>query len=460
MPCPLATYAARQAPIDSTVAVEREPLIPASVWSLKDDSSKESVKNAVDAVVAFKKAPCAEQHPTSCSQKGILAVALSNLSMRKCCGCQGGALEEPREGILDLAVLEANEKSVKFSFCAPRLGTRISSSSSSSTAPNRVGRGPLDFVVSVCGGPYSDIMGARQERVSGISCGVRVTHEVLNLQPETEYTITVALHEDERQLVEETLEARTANASTALFAGEDWSCPQSGKDGLKDGDYVKDPKPSGKEGQESSGGASSSWMSSPGASSSSAAAAAASGAGPQAARTIRGDSQDDVSTIAPSEAGDDAGGGRQPFDDNVSEWGSEVGVPAAETGPDRSGSRMQAEAASSSSASAPAPALEVLTERPEEEQAVEEVVDTIHVVEATPQRRTMECKFCSMLDCLKTSKANGVDLNDLVIERTPVPKPEPKPKAKRVFKPYRPIFPGTPVDPRSVGLIPGPGDMV
>merc|ERR1719446_1832345 len=78
------------------------------------------------------------------------------------------------------------------------------------------------------------------------------------------------------------------------------------------------PEKDGKDGKETAAASSSWMMSSAGASSSSGPAPAASQAGAQEGRQ---DSQDDVSTIAPSEGGEDA----TRRDDNASESGSEVG---------------------------------------------------------------------------------------------------------------------------------------
>lgn len=389
---------------------------------------------------------------------------MPSISMRKCCGpCQGGAQAEPQDNILDLTLLEAHERSVKFSLRAPQTGTRLPSSSSASL---RIGKGPLDFVVSILGGPYSDIHGAREEKLLGIKCGTRATHDVLDLHPETEYTIQVRLvgSHDGPALIEEKFEARTANATTALLAEEDWGQGRSnGKNGFKNEDYMKDTgaKPSdekegAKDGRGSSS-ASSSWM--PASNLTAAGPATSSEAGPQAAG--RQDSQDDVSTNAPSEAGDARQ--EQTLDDNISVCSSEAMNPGNEASgrPQRENS-SGAEAASSSFE----PVLEPLVEEPMDDiPLVQEVI----VIEAAAPRRTIECKFCSVLDCLKTSKKSKPvgfsDPDEVVIERVvaaaPVVDPVVAvPKAKRRFAPYRSPFPGTPVDPRTVGLNPGPGDLV
>jgi len=384
--------------------------------------------------------------------------------MRRCCGCHGGAVDEPEEAILDLVLLEAAERSLKFSFCSPRASTRFQSSSASSSSCGsslRIGRGPLEFVISILGGPYSDLRGAREERLYGISCGKRVVHEVSNLQPETEYTINVVLiaADDGRRVWQESLEARTANATTCLFAEEDWG-RKGGKDGLKDKDG-KSPEKEGKETKES-GGATSSWMSTPGASSSSASAAAAD-VGPQAGRQ---DSQDDVSTIAPSEAlpGEDADAAMRASDDHGSDCSSESGVAAESTLRSTSSLRPAAATAGSSALAAEAAGTEeALTATVGDVEAVQEI-KIIEEVEVTASaRRSVECKFCSILDCLRSGKKKEAPLveDDIIIDhQTAAPAPKPKPKAKRGFRPYRMPFPGTPVDPRTVGLTPGPGDLV
>jgi len=329
--------------------------------------------------------------------------------MPRCCGCQGGAVYEPQEqevNILDVTLLEASERSLKFGFRAPRASTKIPSSSRNVV---RVGRGPLDFTVSVLGGPYNDVLGKREERLSNIACGARVEHEVSNLQPATEYTIHVGFTLPGGHALEENVEARTADATTALFAEEDWGRGnmKNSKDCKESGD---EKGTAGKEGRET-GGASSSSMSSPGASSS-------------AARVVppaRTDTQDDVSTIAPSEAGEDT---TRRFDDHASDSGSEEG------------------------------------DRREEPVSVEAVVvdeggglDPVTAIEIDgPPKRSIECK---LFDCFKLGRGGKkpeTSAEEIVVDtRQAAPKPAPK---RRGFRPYRPPFPGTPVDPASVGLLP------
>jgi hypothetical protein len=254
--------------------------------------------------------------------------------------------------------------------------------------------------VSVLGGPYADVLGSREEQISNIACGARVDHEVSGLEPSTEYTIHVRLALPDGHALEEDLEARTANATTALFAEEDWG--RSGAKGSKDCDDMKE------KGRET-GGASSSSMSSPGAASSSAAPAVA---------PARTDSQDDVSTNAPSETGED---NARRFEDRASDFGSEAG--------DRREEPVSVEA----------PVVH-------EEGGLDPVAAI--EIESTPTR-SIECKF--FFDCFKLGRAKKPEAEIVVEQRQAVPKPAPK---RRGFRPYRPAFPGTPVDPASVGLLP------
>lgn len=345
--------------------------------------------------------------------------------MRKCCGCKGADEREIDEAKpFDLNLLEVDEHKVSLGFRAPRSGAKLGRSSF------RAPRGPLEFTVSIFGGPYSDITGGREERIQNVSCGSLVVHEVVDLQPETEYTIRLVMDGSSADasasssspaVVAETLEVRTCNATTAVFAGEDWGRPTcKGKDV---DDCEKDPK----EGKAST--AQTAYKD--GASSSSSAwPAAVAGNAPGVSRAGRSDSQDDVSTNAPSDTGDAA------RDDIVSvDSGSErafpVGGPAAN------------DTAESSAAAAA-------------------TVDEVTVHEGTPIKRLVECKLCSVLDCLKTSKSQtpAMDSHDLVVEtRSSQAVQAPataagKAAPKRARRPYRIPFPGIPVDPASVGLMP------
>lgn len=346
------------------------------------------------------------------------------IAMRKCCGCKGGEVAELDEAKpFDLSLIEVDESKLSLGFRTPRSGSKIGGSTF------RAGRGSLEFIVSVLGGPYSDCTGGREERITGVSCGSLVVHEVANLQPETEYTIRVMLESpsvhssassSRPAVVAESIEVRTANATTALLAGEDWGHATgklgtqgfAGKDGKGKGieDCEKDPK-GGKAGaaQRYYGGASSSSSSWAGAAPAASSAAAA--------------TQDDVSTNAPSDAGD-------ARNEIVSvDSGSEHGDTPR---------HLPAEPVASTSETA-------------DTVAAAADVEEITVVEAKSTRRGFECKLCSIIDCFKTSRgqAPATDPDDLVIERRPV-----QAAPKRVRRPYRMPFPGIPVDPASVGLMP------
>mmetsp|Transcript_122215 Transcript_122215/g.215301 ORF Transcript_122215/g.215301 Transcript_122215/m.215301 type:complete len:360 (-) Transcript_122215:138-1217(-) len=354
--------------------------------------------------------------------------------MRKCCGCKGIEVAERDEAKpFDLSLLEVAERKVSLGFRAPRSGTKFGGSTF------RASRGSLEFTVSILGGPYSDINGGREERIQNVSCGSRVVHEVVDLQPETEYTIRVALDASSAQssasssspaVVAETLEVRTCNATTALFAGEDWGRSAAGKGKGKDGDDAeKDPK----QGKVSSAAPTSYKDGASSSSGSAAWPAAAVGSAAGAARAGRGDSQDDVSTNAPSDTGDAA------RDEIVSvDSGSERAFPVQAAG------ELAAEDTAESSAPAAA------------------TVDEVTIHEGTPIKRLTECKLCSILDCLRMSKSQtpATDSHDLVVETRSVQATQASAAAaskaapKRARRPYRIPFPGIPVDPASVGLMP------
>ncbi|CAE8685303.1 unnamed protein product [Polarella glacialis] len=165
-----------------------------------------------------------------------------------CCGCSSGGATEPEAGLLDLCLLEAADQKVKLSF---RMPARVSAASAPSSWWLLSEREPEpEFTVSLLGGPHSDLFGPRKERVSGRR-GHQTMYEVGGLQPDTEYTVYVSV-EQRGETITETLEVRTAPATTAQFAGEDWgrSLPQSsgavffkpGDLGEKKGPYDMDKK--------------------------------------------------------------------------------------------------------------------------------------------------------------------------------------------------------------------------
>lgn len=391
--------------------------------------------------------------------------------MRKCCGCSGGAASEPAEAHpLDLGLLEAKEKAIKIGFRAPRAGSKF------------LGRGArprLEFTVTVMGGPYSDVLAPRVERIPNIACGSKVLYEIAGLHPDTEYSLRVALVEPSSSAssssaaaalpeVAETLEVRTTDATTALFAGEDWGRMHGSSDGkgsFKQGDYMKAPDDQKGGGAKVPGGGPQAYSNGyPGASSSSSAAAAVGSASAAAAAA-----QDELSTNAPSDAGDETA---RRFDDNGSESGGSEYFqepPLTERGP------LPPEdtgvPAAGVSAAAPAAADIGPESIP--------VVDEVEVLEVKQGSRTMECKLCSILDCLRTSrnkKGDGarMDEHDLVLgpngrvsETRTAQSSSAAPSSSarsgstgarsafgRRFRPYRAPFPGTPVDPASVGLLP------
>lgn len=123
------------------------------------------------------------------------------------CGCcqrcykQGaGHNEEDEPSPFDFHLLEASDGWLKVSFRAPR-GRRCL----------RGQRERSDFIISVLGGPDGDLRGPREERLQNIGSGERVVHRVAELIPETEYTVRLSMVVPEhRRAVQESLEVRTA----------------------------------------------------------------------------------------------------------------------------------------------------------------------------------------------------------------------------------------------------------
>jgi len=372
----------------------------------------------------------------------------------RCCGCKGtgAAKEDDEETPVEVDLLEAKEHSVNLAIRAPKPPTRTGigfiapALSSKTPTPN------LELLVSVMGGPYSDINGPVEERVGSVNYGARLIHEVRNLHPETEYTITVTFkavpqpqQSDGAPLLPNAassaastssgksahLEVRTAAPSTATFAGEDWSATAAAhrgdpptKGNYSKSAYCHDPKAGRKA---ATGGAS--------ASSSSAAAAAA-------ARQ-----QDETSTIAPSDAGGDPG--RLDSVSDSEEEGDGNGSPP----------RVAATAAvAASSSSAPQATPQGGVYMGDEGPSGLDVVEVTNVLEASSASRTTSCNLCSMMDCMK-QRPRG-DEGEVVIQRASAKKAAAAAKKKQ-WRPYRTPFPGTPVDPASVGLslppeVPGP----
>eukprot|EP00439_Symbiodinium_sp_Y106_P014071 s6677_g2.t1 len=157
-----------------------------------------------------------------------------------CCGRCLGDDQDVEAPLLDVCLLEACEKSLKVSVCLPR--SRILRGS---WWPFRSSGDEIELRLAVLGGPDCDIFGPKKEgfesaqETAWCRWGGRVVHEVQGLLPDTRYTVQVSLLIEGQQSSEEallqSLEARTAPASTCQFAGEDWGRSAFGKEG-------KDPK--------------------------------------------------------------------------------------------------------------------------------------------------------------------------------------------------------------------------
>lgn len=405
--------------------------------------------------------------------------------MPVCClgGCPGGGGgededKEPKE--LELELLEAKEHSIQFSLRVPKAAQLSSAASSAARSSSWRRRGAEDnaeasLLVSVLGGPYSDIRGAQEETLTG-KHGEQLTHEISGLQPETEYTVRVTCTSASTPLtgLSGSIDVRTDKARTALLADEDWGRMHGNsptKGGFQKGDYD-----TGKVGGPSVD------------------KKAAPGGGPNAlARSVLDSAQpqptggaaaaaDDTSTICPSEspqwpgsAGEDAQGepaaaGRQAlFDDAASDWGSEQGGGELPPSPDATPTPPVASMPSPLSAaqvhgeqdlaeSGTVLAGPVFDEAPESE---DENLREPNVRETTSITRTPKCNLCSMFDCLKQGRSN-IELSEaaeITVDRgargarsggLPVQAPNLAPK--RSFRPYRIPFPGRAVDPAAVGL--------
>jgi len=309
-----------------------------------------------------------------------------------CCGRCLGNDQDVEAPLLDVCLLEACEKSLKVSVCLPR--SRILRGS---WWPFRSSGDEIELRLAVLGGPDCDIFGPKKE-TAWCRWGGRVVHEVQGLLPDTRYTVQVSLLIEGQQSSEEallqSLEARTAPASTCQFAGEDWGRSAFGKEGKDPKKDVAVPSRSPK----SAGGRS---------------------VGPsisaQPAAPPRSVSDADESTIAPSELD-----GRD-LEDRPEEW--DFGVE--EVHPNQSKIRDVSEAVN-----------------------IEEVVPTTG--------QSIQCNLCSLMDCFKLARpqptvteestevtfhASSGSQGDVVHADT-----------ARRRRPVRPRFPGVAVDPASVGL--------
>mmetsp|Transcript_43469 Transcript_43469/g.70445 ORF Transcript_43469/g.70445 Transcript_43469/m.70445 type:complete len:417 (-) Transcript_43469:50-1300(-) len=391
-----------------------------------------------------------------------------------CCGCSSGGATEPEAGLLDLCLLEAADQKVKLSF---RMPARVSAASAPSSwwLLSEREQEP-EFTVSLLGGPHGDLFGPRKERVSGRR-GHQTIYEVGGLQPDTEYTVYVSV-EQRGETITETLEVRTAPATTAQFAGEDWgrSLPQSsgavffkpGDLGEKKGPYDMDKKAA----QSQPYGSISSHTSSTSSVSSSAPLRPLFDAvhpgpsitpqRPPPPRSLAGEG-DDVSTIAPSDIGTiDPGEPGGDFDERspAFERTDENWDPHYE-GAHRESSFQSTTQRGYSIGSASTP-------RGASSEAVDGLVT--HEVQLDEDNnnisKTVACDLCSMMDCLKLGgrmrrslepeirvASLGPTQQCVVYDPEPLPPaPAPAPAVVRSRRPVRPAFPGMPVDPASVGL--------
>lgn len=360
-----------------------------------------------------------------------------------CSGCSSGGAHDPGTSPLDLSVLEVGEHAVKIGLGMPRSMRKYASGTA--WLATRRGSCP-EFVVSVYGGPNSDIQGPRQDRVD-CRLGDRVEFDVRDLVPDTEYTLEVSLqmagtHSVEGQplrsrLMAQRLEVRTAAASTCQFAGEDWgrSC--------KDGKEGKDPEKKIREEEPATHSSASSSSSQQELANATAALLSQLQDGSPGLRQQppRSQSGDDCSTIAPSEVGD-----------------ADRDIDDAQERPDETWEAIE-EPRASSTRQAP---REFSTTSDAQTIELDEAVATTAAIQST------QCNLYSMWDCLKHGRmswkrggrAAQSDPNELVVSEEPQPptvveasqRAQGQQPRTRVRRPYRPVFPGTAVDPASVGL--------
>eukprot|EP00930_Biecheleria_cincta_P060402 TRINITY_DN46067_c0_g1_i1.p1 TRINITY_DN46067_c0_g1~~TRINITY_DN46067_c0_g1_i1.p1 ORF type:complete len:397 (-),score=51.35 TRINITY_DN46067_c0_g1_i1:126-1181(-) len=303
------------------------------------------------------------------------------------------------------------------------------------------------FVVSVYGGPNSDIQGPRRDHVY-CRLGDRIEHEVRDLVPDTEYTLEVSLQVAgtdsaegqplRSRLTAQRLEVRTAAASTCQFAGEDWGRACKDEKNGKDG---KDNKICGEEPLTHSSSSSSS--SRQGLAGAALLSHLQEGSPRSRQQPPRSQSGDDCSTIAPSEVGD-----------------ADREIDDAQERPDDAWEAVEDQRSTTGSArQAP---REFSTASDVQTIELDEAVTTTAAIQST------QCNLYSMWDCLKLSRiswkrgdrAAQSDPNELVVseEAQPPAAVEASQRAQcqqprtRVRRPYRPAFPGTAVDPASVGL--------
>eukprot|EP00930_Biecheleria_cincta_P074808 TRINITY_DN62018_c0_g1_i1.p1 TRINITY_DN62018_c0_g1~~TRINITY_DN62018_c0_g1_i1.p1 ORF type:complete len:386 (-),score=47.85 TRINITY_DN62018_c0_g1_i1:42-1199(-) len=357
--------------------------------------------------------------------------------MSCCAGCSsggGGGAHDPEAGPLDLSVLEAGEHGVKIELAM----RRARATTAAWLVPSRRRDYP-EFVVSVYGGPNSDIAGPRQDRVR-CRLGDRVVHEVQGLVPDTEYTLEfmqAASMEGQplrSRTVAQRLEVRTAAASTCQFAGEDWG--RSCKDG-KDGKDLKNEAHKQEPGAHSSSSSSSSSQQGLAGATAALLSQLQGSPGP---RHQRSQSGDDCSTIAPSDAGD-----------------ADRDIDDPQERPDETWEAVEEQRST--------------RQAPRELSSTSDVISVeLDEVMPTPATvRSTQCNLWAMWDCLKSGrmswKRSGQapqDPNELVVSDAPEPRasvpvqppqrPQGQQQRTRMRRPHRPAFPGTAVDPATVGL--------
>lgn len=279
---------------------------------------------------------------------------------------------------LDLFLAEAQERSLTLAFTAPR-------GPGGWTSRLRGGGPAVDFEVTIVGGPNGDIRGPRVELGTAAPPARNIKYEVSGLQPDTMYTVSVALCARPGEApVGAELEVRTAAPPDAQLGDG------GGASAKKAGATKKDGKAGGAD------------------------ARAVFAIGADGAPLSTDLVEDDTSTMAPSDDADDAA---------MDEFPSDTPAPAPPRQPSTDTQEENLARTDVRAAEAPEERREVGT--------VPEVELEGPMVAPTPQ-----CNICSLFNiCLKKS------------DSTPKPKP-----AKRTWRPYRPPFPGTPVDPASVGL--------
>lgn len=324
--------------------------------------------------------------------------------MARCCSCSSSA-QEPGESALELELLEANENSITVSFGLLHDAT--------SCLPFRARE--KEFLLSVVGGPNGDIYGPRVVSLWA-EPRHRVTYKVQELQPSTEYTLTVTCMLKQVE-VSESIEVRTAKSLFRQFDDKDFPQVQD----LSKDSKTKEAKTVG---IEQPNAALSARLG---------AAQGLSSASRQRAAQ-RGQSGDDTSTIAPSDAGLDET--PEGLDENWDRSFDHAEQPQTARSL-RTGMIREA-------------TLTTGREVTETEVVVPSGEANLDAAASNLPSRTAQCNLCSMLDCLRglnTGESSGREDLEVIV----VPRPAPRPEA---FRPYRIPFPGTPVDPATVGLTP------